>query len=179
MNRFIIIFLIPLFLFSCNQDNTDSLKTNFTKQEKEILKQAKEIIKSSYYGTLITLDKKGQPKARVMEPFAPDNEFIVWMATNPKSRKVNQLKKNSKATMHYFDKTKMGYVSLMGNAYIVNDDKTKKEKWKNGWEKFYPNKTDGFMLIKFVPNTLELINISKGFTGDSVTWKPHQVILRK
>ena len=99
------------------------------------------------------------------------------MATNPKSRKVTQLKNNTTATMHYFDKNKLAYVSLMGNAYIVTDEVVKNEKWKDGWEKFYPNKNEDFLLIKFIPKSIELISISDGFTGDKTTWKPHQVVL--
>lgn len=113
-----------------------------------------------------------------MEPFAPAEEFIIWLATNPKSRKVNQIKTNSKTTLHYFDKANLGYVSLMGDAYLVNDKAIKEAKWKDGWENFYPNKDKDYLLIKFVPQTLELISIPNEFTGDSVTWMPHKVTLR-
>jgi general stress protein 26 len=123
------------------------------------------------------LDAKNQLRARIVEPFLPEKNHIIWMATNPKSRKVTQLKRNSTTTLHYFDKNKLAYVSLMGNAYLVTDDSIKNTKWKVGWEKFYPNRTTDYLLIKFVPKTLELISISNGFFGDKTTWKPHKVVL--
>lgn len=139
---------------------------------------ADSIIESAYYTTLITLDTQNQPRARIVEPFLQKKEYVIWMATNPKSRKVTQLKNNTTATLHYFDKNNLGYVSLMGNAFLVNDDSTKNKIWKEDWEKFYPNKKQDYLLIKFVPNTLELISVFGGFTGNKTTWKPEQVKLR-
>ena len=169
-----------LFLFSCSSKKSDAVfRTNFTKEEQKIIHTSKEIIKSAYFTTLITLDSKQQPRARIVEPFLPKENFTIWIATNPKSRKVKQLKKNSKATLHYFDKEKLAYVSLMGNAFLVNDATKKQEIWKDGWEKFYPNKKTDYLLIKFIPNNLELISISDNFTGDKTTWMPHRVVLKE
>ena len=180
MKKAICIFLFSL-IFACNTSSIKEkkLKKEFTLVEEAILLEAKSIIESSYFCTLITQDKNGQPRARVVEPFLPEKDFTVWMATNPKSRKVAQLKNNSKTTLHYFDKSKLAYVSLMGDAYLVNDSILKTQKWKEGWEKFYPKRDKDYLLIKFVPHTLELISPSKNYSGDKTTWKPHQVILRK
>ena len=43
---------------------------------------------------LITLDSEGRPRVRVMDPFIPENDFTVWFGTNPKTRKVEQIKNN-------------------------------------------------------------------------------------
>ena len=179
--KYWIILLSIILLNSCQSGcNCDlNYKTNFTQEEKNILNMADTIIKSAYYTTLITLDNNNQPRARIVEPFLPKKNYVIWMATNPKSRKVTQIKNNSKTTLHYFDKNKLAYVSLMGNAFLVNDDATKNKIWKDGWEKFYPNKKADYLLIKFIPKTIELINISDNFTGDVHTWKPHQVKLIK
>jgi len=168
-----------IFLFSCQSktDKVSTYKTNFTQEEKDILKTVDSVIKSAYYATLITLDKDNQPRARIVEPFSPKENYIIWIGTNPKSRKVQQLKNNSKTTLHYFDKNKLAYVSLMGNAFLINDDKTKQQIWKEGWERFYLNRKTDYLLIKFIPKTIELISITDNYTGDKTTWKPHQVNL--
>ncbi len=175
-------FLFLVLLWGCTPKHKDEvahiLRKDFTLEEQKIIHLAKDIIQETYFGTFITMDSEGQPRARVMEPFAPDEAFIIWLATNPRSRKVKQLKANPKATLHYFDKKNLGYVSLMGKAILVNDHATKAAKWKEGWENFYPNKDKDYLLIKFIPETLELISIPNQFTGDSVTWKPHLVHLR-
>jgi len=46
-------------------------------------------------------------------------------------------------------------------------------KWR-----MFKNQTTDYMLIRFVPETLEFIGIVKGFTGDKETWAPHKVVLR-
>lgn len=180
MKKGLYIFSFSL-IFACTTTpiKEKKLKTTFSLTEAAILTEAKSIIESSYYCTLITQDKKGQPKARIVEPFLPEKGYTVWMATNPNSRKVIQLKNNSKTTLHYFDKSKLAYVSLMGDAYLVDDAIIKAQKWKEGWEKFYPKRDTDYLLIKFVPHTLELISPSKKYLGDKITWKPHQVLLRK
>ncbi len=80
--------------------------------------------------------------------------------------------------MHYYDKAKFSYVSLMGNAFIINDSLLKSTKFKAGWEKFYKNQQEDYLLIKFIPNSLELISVTNGFSGDSLSWQPHRVELR-
>ncbi len=169
-------------LFACSQQNNSkslSSRSSFTEVEQSILEVATKIIENAQYTSLITLDKLGQPRARIMEILGPEENFVVWMGTNPRSRKVAQIHENSKVTLHFFDRANVGYVSLMGNAYIVNDSITKSQKWKPGWAQFYKNKTNDFMLIKFVPETVEVIGMLDGFSGDSLTWAPHKVVLRK
>jgi len=174
-----LLFLIFM-VSSCTTNPKDTqYRADFSKEEQEVIVAAKEVISAANFVSLISLDQEQQPRARIMEFFQPDADFEIWMATNPKSRKVTQIEQQSKVTLHYFDTTQLAYVSLMGNAYMVNDPQIKASKWKEGWEKFYPNKTTDYRLIRFVPEQLEYIGIVKGFTGDQETWAPHLVVLRE
>lgn len=185
------LFSITSFLLSCQNpiktDEDDSkkdevvsekLRSNFTTKEIAIIETSNEIIDSAYYCTLISIDKNGQPRARIMEPFKPNDNYEIWLATNPKSRKVQQIENNSKSTVNYFNKAELSYVSLMGNAFIVNDEAIKSQKWKEGWEQHYQNKKEAYILIRFVPESLELVSYKKGYTGDKITWAPDLVKLR-
>ena len=180
MKYFSVIFIVIAF-YSCtsNKNKSTKFRSDFSNEEQQTIIVAEEIIEKTYFGSLITIDVEGKPRVRVMEPFEPEEDLIIWMATNPKSRKVTQIENNPKVALHYFDKNQLGYVSLMGKAYIVNDNAIKAEKWKEGWEKFYKNQEEAYMLIKFVPEALELINIAKGYNGDEKTWQPHKVVLRE
>jgi len=162
-----------------NEKNQYELRKNFSEEDLAVIGISKEIIESSYYCTLVTIDEDGQPRARIMEPLEPDSNYEIWLATNPKSRKIKQIDNNSKATINYFNKADLSYISLMGNAFIVDDDKIKAEKWKQGWEKFYKNQKEDYILIRFIPQTLELISYNKGYSGDKRTWAPHKVDLRE
>ena len=156
-------------IFSCQNKKEE---TTTEKRNPKLEETAREIMKAAYYCSLITLDENNQPRARIMEPFPAEEDMTIWLATNPKSRKVKQLKNNSKATLQYFDKGNLGYITLMGNAYLVHDEKAKQKYWRDSWESFYANQKEAYMLIKFIPNKLEVISTKHGIDGDSITWQP-------
>ena len=141
------------------------------------MQMGREIINNTYFGSFSSLDKKAYPKIRVVEAFPPDEKWNIYIGTNSRSRKVKEILNNPKTAMHYFDKSQLAYLSLYGNTSIVKDTILRKKYWKNSWKKFYPDKEKDYLLLKFVPQKLELINISKAYVGDSLTWKPHQVQL--
>jgi len=165
----ILLLIILLYTFSC-QEKKERVKAE--KRNPKLEETAREIMKTAYYCSLITLDEDNQPRARIMEPFPPEEDMTIWLATNPKSRKVKQLKKNSKATLQYFDKNNLGYVSLMGNAYLIDDEKIKQKYWRDSWASFYANQKEAYLLIKFIPYKLEVISAKHGINGDSLTWQP-------
>ncbi len=177
--RLLIVFSILTFMmFGCSFERHDSVlqyRKKFTPQEQHIMQAARGIISRAYFGSLITIDKDGNAKARLMEPFAPEKNFVIYLATNPKSRKVQEIQKHQQATLHYIDEPRTGYVSLYGKINIVTNDSIKKAHWKNGWERFYPNKSDGYMLLKFTPDYLEVISIRDSLTGNKENWQPARV----
>lgn len=168
-------------LVSCSTKNNSggtNFRQDFNKREDTLLKTGREIIKNAYFAQFASVNKEGMPKIRVIEPFAPDKEWNVFFGTNPRSRKVKEIKNHPQSALHYFDKARLAYVSLYGKAYIENDSLLRKKYWKESWKSFYPDKEKDFMLIRFVPEKMELIHLTKGFSGDSLTWKPHEIILR-
>jgi general stress protein 26 len=85
---------------------------------------------------------------------------------------VSQIRNNPNVTLYYTDKNENGYVSIYGTAELVNDQQEKDNRWKEEWKDFYPNRTDGYLLIKVVPTRLEVINYSRGINGNPETWQP-------
>lgn len=144
-----------------------------------LLKAAREIIESAGKVALITQDEHGTPQVRTMDPFSPEADFTVWLATHPNTRKVEQIKSNPNVTLYYPDKNDKGYVTIHGKAELVNDQKEKDKRWKNEWKNFYTNRTDGYLLIKITPDYLELINYNRGISGDPKTWQPAVVRFNK
>jgi len=140
-----------------------------------LLEAAREIIHSAKKVALITQDENGIPQVRTMDPFAPEEDFTVWLATHPNTRKVQQIKNNPNVTLYYPDKNDKGYVVIHGIAELVNDQKEKDSRWKSEWENFYTNRTDGYLLIRVTPAYLEVINYNKGISGDPKTWQPAMV----
>ncbi|MCW5911323.1 MAG: pyridoxamine 5'-phosphate oxidase family protein [Cyclobacteriaceae bacterium] len=126
--------------------------------------------------SLITVNENAQPFARVMDPLDPDADFVVWLATNARSRKLEHIKSNNYVVLHYVDHMDNGYVSLYGKAELVRDTIAINEHWKPEWDQFYPNRNADCVLIKVQPVRLEVINYRAGITGDPLTWQPEVIM---
>lgn len=160
-----ILFVLPFISFGKNSEQRDSLNN-------KLMTAAREIIAASGTCALITLDEKNLPMIREMDPFPPENDFTIWFGTNPKTRKVNQIKKNPNVTLYYQDADASGYVVIHGIAHLVDDQKVKEKKWKSEWEAFYPNKKESYLLIKVSPTWMEIVSNSRGIVGNPLTWEP-------
>lgn len=139
-----------------------------------LISAAKEIMEKTRYCALITLDQTGHPQVRTMDPFAPDDDMVVWLGTNKNSRKVSELRHDSRVTLYYEAPEGSGYAVLQGTGQLVDDPGKKEEYWKKDWERFYPDKDSTYTLIKVLPEKLEVIHYRRGITGASETWAvPH------
>lgn len=167
--------VLALLLFSVteingqNSEQKDSLNIKLKNVAREIMTNA---------GTcsLISLNNDNLPMVRIMDPFAPESDFTVWFGTNPKSRKVQQIKQNPNVTLFYVDSDLSGYVTIHGKASLVNDPREKEKRWKDEWVAFYPNKPADYLLIKVTPDWMEVLSYPNGINGDPVTWQPEKVI---
>lgn len=136
-----------------------------------MLVAAREIIKETTYCGLVTIDSTGQPIVRTMNPFPVKDDLVIWFATSRSSRKVGELKTNPKVAVYFADhSTAKGYVNISGKAEVIDDKellvKMKREYWEG-----IPNWQDIFVLIKIVPERLEVINYKHGLNNDPKTSK--------
>lgn len=138
--------------------------------EAKVLEAARETMEAARYCFLITVDDTGQPQARVMDPFLPDDDMTVWMGTNVHTRKVRQIRDDSRATLAYYDATSMGYVTLVGAALMVDDPEERRKYWKPDWEAFYPGgpSSDDYVLIEFSPSRIEVMSFAHDVMGSGV-----------
>ncbi len=143
--------------------------TNNTKGD-TIIFAARSIIESAKYCTLITVDSSGEAHARMMEVFPWEDDFTIWFGTNRKSRKVVELKNNPNVTIYYADIDASGYVSVIGKAEMVDNENEISRLWKKEWENFFTDKRD-FILIKVIPEKMEIISYKHGVNGDKKTWR--------
>ena len=162
---FILLVCIPLIGIAQHTKNS-----NFSKAD--LIKSALEIMNSTGTCALVTQDNKGISRVRIMDPFPPEKDLTVWLGTNPKSRKVSQIKKNNKVTLYYRDKDDSGYVMIHGKAELINNQKEKNKYWKDTWKSFYPNKKESYLLIKITPIWMEIVSPPRNIVGDDGTWEP-------
>lgn len=151
-----------------------------TKQEHRdrLIAAAREIMAAARYCALITLDSVGRPQARTMDPFPPGEDMVIWFGTNPRSRKVAEIRKNQRVTLYYFDAQGQGYVTISGTARLVDDPNEKARRWKDEWKSFYPDREKGYLLIAVTPENLEAVSESKGITGHPNTWEAPSVTFK-
>ena len=135
-----------------------------------LITAANELIQSTRYCALITLDKSGHPQVRIMDPFYPDENMTVWLGTNVNSRKVQEIRNDSRVTLYYEESKGAGYVVIKGHAVIVDDEEKEKEYWKKGWDAYYSDQKSNYVLIKVTPDELEIIDYNHTIIGDSETW---------
>lgn len=144
-----------------------------TAEPAAIIAAVKTLIVKDRFTTLITVDAQNRPRARTVLVSAPDEDFMLWMATRPGTRKLEQIARNSAATLHFADDASAAYASLMGEARVMKDE------WfianKNPYEgdalkSFFPDFPRDFVLIGFKPFWLEIATGSIPSTTD--TWRP-------
>lgn len=128
-----------------------------------ILETAKRVMNAAKNCFLITLEESGHPTARIMDPFEPESGMRIWMGTNKNTRKVEQIKNDTRATLAYYDPEGMGYVNMIGKARLVTDPRLKDKWWKEEWKAFYPGGKESavYCLIEFSPFRIEVMDISR------------------
>ncbi|HEV7746913.1 MAG TPA: pyridoxamine 5'-phosphate oxidase family protein [Pyrinomonadaceae bacterium] len=141
----------------------------------ELITAARETMVAARYCALITQGSSGHPQARALDPFPPDENMVVWLGTNPRSRKVAAIRRNRHVTLYYFDREAQAYVTIYGIARLVDDPKSKQKWWKDEWNAFYHDREKDYLLISVTPLRLELVNVTKGILGDPQSWKPPSV----
>jgi len=131
---------------------------------------AREVMAAADLCALVTLDASGQPQVRTMDPFAPDDDMVVWFGTFRKSRKVAQIRNDPRVALHYLAPEGVGYVSIEGTARIVDDPAETAQRWKDEWEAFYPDRDADYVLIAVTPKTLRVLETTQGVMADEKTW---------
>ncbi|MGE5314450.1 MAG: pyridoxamine 5'-phosphate oxidase family protein [Acidobacteriota bacterium] len=136
-----------------------------------VIAAARELIGQTHYCALITLDSAGRPQVRTMTPFPPEEDMTVWIATNSRSRKVQEIRKNPHVCLYYSDHTKgNGYVSITGTAQLIDDMSEKLKRKRAYWDQAFPDFTY-LILIKVVPDHLDVLNYKWHMLNGPVTWR--------
>jgi general stress protein 26 len=165
-----IVLVLALGILTCVSDARAQEGEYVVPPRDTLLAAAKAIMAQTRFCVLVTLDESGHPRARAMDPFMPDEKWVIRMGTNPMTRKAKEIKKDPRVTLYYDHPEKSGYVVVYGTAKLV-DDLALKEKWiKQEWEQFYTDREKEYVLIEVMPKKIEVLDYTKGITGDPKTW---------
>jgi len=168
--HFILVLVIILIASSLlAQEQQDKVQQEISRDS--LLTVARTIIDSAQCRTFITVDENGKPQARTMSPFPPEEDMVIWLGTNPRSRKVKQIKNNPNVMVFYYDTKGASYVSVAGQARIVDDSEKRAHYWKESWTRYYPDPEKVFTNIEVTPERLEVCSFKYKLFWDS-TGKP-------
>ncbi len=136
-----------------------------------LIAAAREIMGAQTYCALITLDETGRPQVRTMNPFPPEEDMTVWFATNTRSRKVREMRRDPRVSLYYADHAKAtGYVALTGRAVLIEDMQEILKRKRAYWDQAFPG-LKNLVLIKVVPERLDVLNYKAGVQADPETWR--------
>jgi general stress protein 26 len=140
----------------------------------DIIAAARDVVEKARYCTFVTIGQDGHPQARIVDPIAPDAAFTIWFATNPLTRKVQDVRRDDRVTLLCFDTATSSYVTVLGRAAVITDPADKQKHWKDDWARIYPKGAAGsdVMLIRITPARMEIVSDSRGMVGDPKTWRP-------
>jgi general stress protein 26 len=147
----------------------------------QIIAGARDVVQKARYCTFVTIGHDGYPQARIVDPLlAAEGDPVVWIATNPLTRKVREIAGDPRATVLCFDTSTLSYATIVGRATIVDDAAERSRRWKPEWDAHYPMR-DGqreFTLMRVAPARLEIVSPARGLVGDPRTWLPLSIDFR-
>jgi general stress protein 26 len=120
-----------------------------------IFKDAVSIINGSEYVILSTIGADGFPESRAMLNLKDKHQGLtLFFTSNTSSRKVSQIKENSKASAYFCINREWTGLMLSGRIEIVSDPKEKRDIWTDGWEVYYPKGADDpdYTVLKLTPD---------------------------
>ena len=80
--------------------------------ERQLKKISSDIVKDSNSCLLISLDSLGNPRARLMDSYMPNDDFVFYLITNSLRRKIKELENDSRVVL--------SFQSLDGKSYITD-----------------------------------------------------------
>jgi len=103
-----------------------------------------------------SVDEDGFPNTKAMlAPFKQEGTKVFYWHTNSPSMRVKQYKSNSKACVYFCDTRAFKGIMLKGKMEVLDDEKIKKEFWKDEYEIYYKGGYNGgdFIILKFTAET--------------------------
>jgi general stress protein 26 len=172
MNIKIIYMIITIFCSTVSTLCLAQEKPSSAAQRDSIILAARELIGAQKYCAIVTIDSSGRANIRTMNPFPPEDDMTIWIATNSRSRKVKEIRNNPNVVLYYANHAQAtGYVAITGRAVLVDDMEEKMKRKRDYWAQAFPD-WKYLMLIKVIPEKLEVINYRHGLTNGQNTWDP-------
>ncbi|MDA0708637.1 MAG: pyridoxamine 5'-phosphate oxidase family protein [bacterium] len=129
-------------------------------------------MQSAKFCTVIT-QGADRMNARILQPFDPEMDWTIWFGTHPDSRKIADLRRNPSLTVLYYDTQDIGYITLLGKAEVIETAELRQKYWNPNWQNYFPRgPEEGYILIKFAPDQMELLSFGHKVAPEPFGLKP-------
>lgn len=171
---------LPKISYDFSFGNDTKSELNIAEDREQVLAVAKRIIEDDAFMTFVSVDENGQPRARTVEhKKVVGDDFVVWFATIPGTRKLDQIRANSKVTLYFDGPAEFEYVTIMGRASIHIDRETVESvTWRDKEERdrFWPEFPNDYVLVRIAPRWLEVVSVGEGIDSRDSDWRPQAVV---
>ena len=135
------------------------------------IKKLRELIKDIDIGMLTTLDEDGNLHSRPMS-INSEVEFNgdLWFFTYASSHKVTEIEQRHQVNVSFSDPSKQQYVSVSGQAQLVQDRNKIQELWKPELKAWFPKGIDepGIALLKVSVEKAEYWDAPSSFVAHTI-----------
>ena len=108
-------------------------------QQEEAIREALSLANRSDTAMLGTNGDDGYPNIKAMFKIENEDLKTIWFSTNTSSKRVAQLKRDSRACVYFVDFDQVKGLMLVGNVEVLQDIESKKRLWREGFERYYPS----------------------------------------
>ncbi|MBA7587398.1 hypothetical protein ES708_29427 [subsurface metagenome] len=106
--------------------------------KQEAINEGLKLIDQSKICLLGTNGEDGFPNIKAMMNIKHEGMKKIWLSTNTSSKRVQQLKKDNRASVYYVDESNFKGLMLTGTIQILQDLQSRQMLWDEGSEKYYP-----------------------------------------
>lgn len=113
-----------------------------------------DLISNYDVGMMTNINEEGNLVSHPMTRQGEVKDDVLWFFSESNSEKIEEMKKNSSVNVAFIGND---YISVTGNAEIVDDIETKKELWSKGSEAFFNKgpEDEGIILVKINIDSIE------------------------
>jgi general stress protein 26 len=126
----------------------------------QLISAARKMAMDAEYCFFITVGAEGRPNARLMQPYDPESDFTIYFGASPRSRKVQDILKQPKVTIAFYNPQETAYLTIAGTATVIDDPAPRQKYWRSNWNDLFPGgpESSDYVLIKFISEKIEMMN---------------------
>jgi general stress protein 26 len=107
-------------------------------QKEQAIQESLDLVNNSTIAMLGTNGDDGYPNIKAMIKMENEGLKTIWFSTNTSSKRVAQLKRDSKVCVYLVDMDQWKGLMLVGTIEVLQDMESRQRLWRPGYEKYYP-----------------------------------------